>query len=343
MRLQVEQLEKEKRERESRLRVISKRIDHTERAYRQEERPLLAKDYELQQASDRATFEQIQQGRIDTARLAHKRDLESKERLSRILPEFEARKAVILEKRSAEYERKKAAARTKIEEETAKRRATVLKGREEERLRQEAAEKARQEAEELERKKKEGTSTWPESLPCLSLGSEPFLIVPLTEEDRERDAVEAAKREEEAQVARMREERERQRAADLERIKLQQQREEEAARRAEERRRQPPTAATTATQDGVWRRTPSAQPPPPVRTPPRSESPAPPGPPRLFGRGGAGGGWRAREQAKTAPTAAGSPAPSPGASEEPRKAENKDDGFQTAKNVWKPSRLRDKQ
>ena len=57
MRLQVEQLEKEKKERESRLRVIAKRIDHIERAYRQEERPLLAKDYELQQASDRATFE----------------------------------------------------------------------------------------------------------------------------------------------------------------------------------------------------------------------------------------------------------------------------------------------
>lgn len=157
MRLQVEQLEKEKKERESRLRVIAKRIDHTERAYRQEERPLLAKDYEFQQASDRATFEQIQKGRIDTARLSHKRDLETKKRLSRILPEFEARKAIILEKRSAEYERKQGAAQAKIEEEKAKRRAVVLKAREEERLRQEAADSARREAEELERKKKEGT------------------------------------------------------------------------------------------------------------------------------------------------------------------------------------------
>lgn len=156
MRLQVEQLEKEKRERESRLRVIAKRIDHIERAYRQEERPLLAKDYELQQASDRATFEQIQKDRIDAARLTHKRDLETKKRLSRILPEFEARKAVILEKRSAEYERKKAAARTKIEEEKGKRRAVVLKAREDERLREEAAETALREAEELEQKKREG-------------------------------------------------------------------------------------------------------------------------------------------------------------------------------------------
>lgn len=157
MRLQVEQLEKEKKERESRLRVIAKRIDHIERAYRQDERPLLAKDYELQQASDRATFEQIQKDRIDAARLAHKRDLETKKRLSRILPEFEARKAIVLEKRSAEYARKHAVAQAKIEEEKGKRRAVLLKAREEERLHQEAAERASREAEELERKKKEGT------------------------------------------------------------------------------------------------------------------------------------------------------------------------------------------
>ncbi len=323
MRLQVEQ---------PKLRVIAKRIDHTERAYRQEERPLLAQDYELQQASDSATFEQIQKGRIDTARLAHKRDVETKKRLSRILPEFEARKAVTLEKRSTEYERKKAAARAKIEEEKAKRRAVVLKTREEERLRQEAAERAQLEAEELERKK-----------------TEPFLTGSLTEEERERAAAEAAKLEEEARAIRMREEREKLRAADLERIKLQQQREEEAARRAEERRKQPPAAATPALQDGVWRRAgaPSTQ-PPPVRTPPRSESPAPSGPPRVFGRGGATGGaasagWRNREQVKSAGPAAGTTAPSSGATEEPRRAENRDDGFQTPKNVWKPSRLRDKQ
>ena len=158
MRLQVEQLEKEKREREARLRVISKRIDHVERAYRQEERPLLAKDYELQQASDRATFEQVQKGRIDAARLDHKRNLETKKRLARILPEFEARKVIILDKRSAEYERKQTAARAKIEEEKAKRTAAELKAREEERLREEEDERLRREEEEAERSRQESAS-----------------------------------------------------------------------------------------------------------------------------------------------------------------------------------------
>jgi translation initiation factor 3 subunit A len=336
MRLQVEQLEKEKKERESRLRVIAKRIDHTERAYRQEERPLLAKDYELQQASDHATFEQMQKDRTEAARIAHKRDLETKKRLSRILPEFEARRAIILDKRSAEYARKQAAAQAKIEEEKAKRYTVLFKAREEERLRQEEAERARSEAEELERKKEEGTL-------CLLHFPRPLgrslSYLSLIEEERERAAAETAKLEEEARIARMREERERQRAADLERIKLQQQREEEAARRAEERRRQPVAAAPAASQDGVWRRAGTTAPPPPVRTPPRSESPAPSGPPRpLFSRGGApaASSWRLREKARNPSAEASSPTPP---SEEPR-AEDKNDGFQAAKNVWKPSRLR---
>ena len=143
-------------------------------------------------------------------------------------------------------------------------------------------------------------------------------------------------------MAQMREDREKQRAADLERIKLQQQREEEAARRAEERRR---THPTTISQDGGWRRAgvPSAPTPPPIRTPPRSESPATSGPPRLIGRGGATTGWRDRERARATAATTSAPVPSSAAPEEPKKAENKDDGFQTAKNVWKPSRLRGQQ
>ena len=65
MRLQVEQLEKEKKELNEKMRVLSKRLDHVERAYRKEERPLLAKDYELQQANDRVVFEAAQKARLD--------------------------------------------------------------------------------------------------------------------------------------------------------------------------------------------------------------------------------------------------------------------------------------
>jgi len=46
MKLQVEQLEKEKRDLNQRLRIVAKRVDHLERACRKEERPLLGQDYE---------------------------------------------------------------------------------------------------------------------------------------------------------------------------------------------------------------------------------------------------------------------------------------------------------
>jgi hypothetical protein len=97
--------------------------------------------------------------------------------------------------------------------------------------------------------------------------------------------------------------------------------------------------------EGTWRRGGPSAAAPSARTPPRSESPAPPGAPaRLLGRGGATPAWRLREQAKSANCAGGSgPAASSGHEEQPKKAENKDDGFQAPKSVWKPSRLREQQ
>src|SRR5258708_686510 len=95
MRLQVEQLEKEKREREARLRVIAKRIDHVERAYRQEERPLLVKDYELQQASEQAKIEEEKTKRrtsVLKAREAERIRQEDIERANREAEEAERNK-----------------------------------------------------------------------------------------------------------------------------------------------------------------------------------------------------------------------------------------------------------
>ena len=99
MRLQVEQLEKEKRELTEKMRISSKRLDHVERAYRKEERPLLAKDYEIQQANDKAAHEAAQKARVETARLAHQQDLETKKRLLRVVDDYKAYREVIVGKR----------------------------------------------------------------------------------------------------------------------------------------------------------------------------------------------------------------------------------------------------
>ena len=99
MRLQVEQLEKEKKEINEKMRIVNKRMDHIERAYRKEERPLLVKDYEVQQANDKAAHEAAQKARIETARLTHQQDLETKKRLLRIMDDWKNYRDTVIGKR----------------------------------------------------------------------------------------------------------------------------------------------------------------------------------------------------------------------------------------------------
>jgi translation initiation factor 3 subunit A len=156
MRLQVEQLEKEKKGLTERLRFIGKRLDHTERAFRKEERPLLALDYERQQAEDRAAFELAQKRAIEEAREAHKRNLETKKRLGRMLDDFKSRKPLYEGAKGEEYRKKKAAAEEKIRKAVEERRETVRREMEEERRRIEEEERLQREEEEEERRKEEG-------------------------------------------------------------------------------------------------------------------------------------------------------------------------------------------
>ena len=156
MRLQVEQLEKEKKGLNERLRFIAKRLDHTERAFRKEERPLLALDYERQQAEDRAVFEEAQKRAIEEAREAHKLNLEAKKRMSRMLGDYKARKDFYIGRRGAEYAKKKADAEAKIEKEMKERYNAVMKEREERRREIEEEERIRREKEEEELRLEEG-------------------------------------------------------------------------------------------------------------------------------------------------------------------------------------------
>ncbi|TFK83250.1 hypothetical protein K466DRAFT_555389 [Polyporus arcularius HHB13444] len=344
MRLQVEQLEKEKKELNERMRILAKRLDHIERAYRKEERPLLAKDYEQQQASDRAAFEAAQKARIEAHRQAHIHDIETKKRLSRMVSDYNQLRESIIAKRGEEFAKKKELAQKRMEEEKAKRRAAVLQAREEERARLEEEERIRREQEEEEARLEE------ERLAELRRKEE--------EEEAERAAAEEKKREEEERLAALRKQREEERQQALEAARRQQQREEEALRRQAERKAQaaqaqaPQARPTSRVQEpDVWRRTgPPASPRVGVATPPRSESPAPAaaaaGKYKPGALGGGGGGWRAREAAKQqAPPADAAPArpASPAVQAAPKEEPSKDtDGFQTVekKSVWRPSRLR---
>ena len=160
MRMHVEQIEKDKQELAERMRVIGKWLDHVERAYRKEERPLLAKDYEAQQENDRLTFESLQKARIESSKQQHQLNLETKARLSLMLGDFKKTKDEILERRGQEYAEKQRDASEKLREAKAKRTAAVRKAREEERLHKEAEEQERREREEEEARREAGTSLY---------------------------------------------------------------------------------------------------------------------------------------------------------------------------------------
>ena len=135
-----------------RLRIIAKRVDHLERAYRKEERPLLGQDYEEQQKSDRKAFEVYQKAHKEASWREHQENMVAKSRLARMKGDYEARKEFLTAKKAAEFARRKEIASKKMEDEKAKRRTSILKAREEERLRLEQEERARREKEEEERR-----------------------------------------------------------------------------------------------------------------------------------------------------------------------------------------------
>ncbi|KAI5983160.1 hypothetical protein EDC04DRAFT_2884940 [Pisolithus marmoratus] len=345
MRLQVEQIEKEKRDMSERLRVVAKRVDHIERAYRKEERPLLAQDYAEQQAVDLATFQVLQKARIENSLAAHKEALATKKRLSRMLSDCNSYKSTIMAARQEQHQKKLAVAQQKIQEEKEKRINALIAEKEAERRAREEAEAAARAAEE--------------------------------ERQREEAEAEAAKkREEEEKQAAARRERELERQAAAEEAKRKAQREQEAEERRAQRRmadkQQPPAPANP------WRRS-AASPNPstmPSRvTPPRAESPAPGGAaaatpqkyrPGMFSGqrpersetpapasspasttapkfragdvGGASGGWRQREMEK-ATLASSRPVASPASNSVPLPGSKDEDGFEPATKAWRPKRL----
>ncbi|KAF9236784.1 hypothetical protein BU15DRAFT_76610 [Melanogaster broomeanus] len=105
-----------------RLSSFVKYVDHVERAYRKEERLLLAGDNVRQQASDRAAFLAAQNVRIDRIRVGYNEKLATRERLLRMLPQFALYHSMIMKQRMNHFRTKQAIAAKLIEEEKENRR-----------------------------------------------------------------------------------------------------------------------------------------------------------------------------------------------------------------------------
>ena len=149
-------MDREKRELNERMRIVAKRLDHIERAFRKAELPLLADDYARQQADDKAAFEATRQHTLEAARQAHQDRIATKQRLARMTGDYYQYVADVNRKRDTDHRRRQEDAATKIAQEMAKRREVVLKERAEEAASKEAEERAQREKEEALAKAEEG-------------------------------------------------------------------------------------------------------------------------------------------------------------------------------------------
>ena len=115
--LQVQQIEKEKKELDDRLRAVQRRMDHLERAFRREEQPLLIADYERQKQNDRRDHDRAREIQLQTSKETHEADLLRKQRLSRLLPDYPEIRRMLLQRRQEEYEEHVASAAKEVEKE----------------------------------------------------------------------------------------------------------------------------------------------------------------------------------------------------------------------------------
>ncbi|XP_028173592.1 eukaryotic translation initiation factor 3 subunit A-like isoform X4 [Ostrinia furnacalis] len=155
---EAEELMKERRELQARLKSQEKKVDYFERAKRLEEIPLLQKSLEEKQVQDKAFWEQQEKERIQQLIEARSRDVATATRLARMHEHRDEFIARLQAERGAAHHQRLAAFRDKLAAERDKRLAERRRARREQRRQEWLAEKQREEeriAEEARRAKEE--------------------------------------------------------------------------------------------------------------------------------------------------------------------------------------------
>ncbi|KOS18069.1 Eukaryotic translation initiation factor 3 subunit A [Escovopsis weberi] len=331
--MKLAQLEREKNDINERLRITGKRLDHLERAYRQEESKKLSEDYAKQTTLDRDVYEKMKVQTLKEAEEKHKESVELKHRLSRLVSQYESFRSSLHERRRDEFEKRRRDAERELEKQIALRKKEYRDRKLRERREREERERVLREQEERAAREKE--------------------------EQRIRD--EARK----AELQQHKEQREKERQEMLEKAAQQQRREEEAlARRKAEKEKasaapeaERPAGRPPVIGAGNWRSKHAATdsgsnrgPPPPAAAaaPARTEAPMertdsnndrPSGAPRLqLANSGNKPSWREREAAKAA--AGGGSAGAENGKTQPPAAAAPAESLPASKGRWVPPHKR---
>merc|ERR1711962_1582872 len=147
---QVEELEKEKKELQVRLKAQEKKQDHIERAKRLEELPLLKLQFEEFKEEAKLLWEEQERERIEEDKLKRASDVANRDRMARMKEDKDKYLTSLLNERKSVYEKKAAEHQILVEEE----RKIRLEKRREERV-EDRRRRWRQEREEEEQKKRD--------------------------------------------------------------------------------------------------------------------------------------------------------------------------------------------
>ncbi|KAG7128848.1 Eukaryotic translation initiation factor 3 subunit A like protein [Verticillium longisporum] len=153
--MKVAQLEREKNDVSEKLRIVWKRVDHLERAFRKEEVKKLGADYEEQNQRDRAAYEKTKAQTLKDAEIKHKESVELKHRLTRLMPHFESFRENLHSRRGEEFEKRRRDAERELEKQIATRKKEYRDRKLREKREREEKERALREAEERAAKEKE--------------------------------------------------------------------------------------------------------------------------------------------------------------------------------------------
>merc|ERR1719167_1043145 len=151
MRVQVEELEKEKKELQIRLKAQEKKIDHMERAKRLEEIPLLKVQFDEFKEEAKVVWEEQEKDRIEGEKKQRASDVENRDRMVRMRDDKEKYLESLLKERENIFEKKIAEFDQKVAEE----RKTRLERRKEERIEERRRKWMREKEEEEQRRRDE--------------------------------------------------------------------------------------------------------------------------------------------------------------------------------------------
>lgn len=113
--MQIEQLNKDRKDLDEKMKIVFKRADHAERANRKYELKLLAEDAEAQKERDVKAHQEFKQAKIEKAKKEFEAATSLKERLGRVLPDFEQYRQKINEQNASKIAALKVRAQEALE------------------------------------------------------------------------------------------------------------------------------------------------------------------------------------------------------------------------------------